>query len=384
MVNWDKYTKDTGIRALSKIGLANIIGTAISAVFWFYMAPVLGTEAYGQLGYFISIVVIAGGISLFGAGNVLMVYLPKSVDVEGVVFTVAIAGSVVSSVILYFMFNQIGLGLFVIGFAIFHLVIGDTLGRKFYRKYFIYFVSQKIVFLVLTIGMYYVLGLEGIILGWGMSYLLYGFIIYKIFKNAKINFKVYRKKLGFISKSYTTDLIGTLSSHSDRLILGGLFGFALLGNYQFSIQILAVCFMLPTIIFQYILPRESSGLSNNKLKTITVLISVFIVILTVLASPIVVPLLVPQFEESILILQIGILSLIPKTIISMQISKFLSVENSHDVLISTTIYLVLQISGIFVLGEFFGIYGAAAALVLGSVGQATYLILMQQKLKIKS
>ena len=179
------------------------------------------------------------------------------------------------------------------------------------------------------------------------------------------------------------DLASTFSSYTDRLILGGLFGFALLGNYQLSIQVLAVCTMLPAIVFQYVLPRESSGLSNAKLKKLTILISVLIVILIVMASPIAIPLFVPQFEESVLILQIGIFSLIPRTIVLMQTSKFLSVENSRDVLISTMVFLILQISGIFILGEFFGIYGAAVALVLGGAGQVAYLAFAKQRLKIK-
>ena len=379
MVNWDKYVKDAGVRDVSQIGSANIIGTVISAAFWFYLAPVLGTEAYGQVGYFLSIATIAGGISLFGATNALLVYLPKSVDIQGAIFTVAIAGSVISSIVLYLLFDQYELIILVIGFVIFYLVIGDILGRKFYRRYFNYFVGQKLVFLTLTIGMYYALGVEGILLGWGVSYLLYGFVIYKIFKNTAINFSLYKKKLGFISKSYATDLANTFSIHADKVVLGGLYGFALLGNYHLSIQVVTICYMLPTIVFQYVLPRESSGLSNTKLKTITVLISVLIVILIVLTSPIVIPIILPQFEESIFILQIGIFSLIPKTIALMQISKLLSVENSRDVLISTVVFLVLQVSGIFVLGEIFGIYGAAVALVLGGIGQTIYLLFAQRR-----
>ena len=136
MVNWDKYKKEKGIRNLSKIGFANIIGAIISAIFWFYLAPVLGTESYGQVGYFISIASIAGVISLFGAGRILLVYRPKGVEIQGAISTIAIVGSIIISVILYFLFNQIGISVYVIGYVIFGLVIGDTLGQKFYQKYF--------------------------------------------------------------------------------------------------------------------------------------------------------------------------------------------------------------------------------------------------------
>jgi len=381
MVDWKDLKKDKGIKDLSKIGLANVIGSIFSAIFWFYLAPILGTENYGQVGYFISVASIAGVISLFGAGRILLVYRPKGIEIQGAIFTIAIIGSIISSVVLYFLFNQIGISVFVIGYVLFGLVIGDTLGQKFYQKYFKYFVSQKILFLIISIGMYYALGVEGIVLGFGLSYILYGFKVYKILQNSKISFNLLKKKLGFISNSYVTDLTNVFSSHSDRLILGALFGFALLGNYQLSIQVLAVLTMLPSIVFQYILPRESSGLSNNKLKNITIVISIFIVILVVTLSPVAIPWVFPQFEESILLLQIGIFALIPKTIVLMHTSKFLSIENSRVVLISTGIFLILQISGIFILGEFFGIYGAAIALVLGGIGQTVYLTIAKQRLK---
>jgi len=229
--------------------------------------------------------------------------------------------------------------------------------------------------------MYYTLGVEGIILGYGLSYFPYGFVLYKTLKNSKINFYLLKEKFGFISNNYVAGLATAFSSHVDRLILGGLFGFALLGNYQLSIQFLVVLTILPSIVFQYILPRESSGLSNNKLKNITIVISVLMVILVVTLSPVIIPWMFPQFEESILILQIGIFSLIPRTIVLMHTSKFLSIENSRVVLISTGIFLILQISGIFILGEIFGIYGAALALVLGGIGQVVYLIIEKQRLK---
>ncbi len=380
---WDKFKKDKGIKDLSKMGLANIIGSAISAIFWFYLAPILGTESYGQIGYFISIASIAGVISLFGAGRVLLVYRPKGVEIQGAIFTIAIISSVICAIVLFFLFNQIGISVFVVGYVIFGLITGDVLGLKLYQKYFNYSVGQKILFLILSIGLYYTIGTEGIILGFGLSYIPYAYIAFKIFRDSKIDFKILREKIGFVSNSYVTMLAGIFSSHTDRLILGSLFGFTLLGNYQLSIQVLTVLTILPSMVFQYILPRESSGLKNNKLKKITIVISIIIVILVVILSPIGIPWLFPQFEESIIILQIGIFSLIPKTIVLMQTSKFLSVENSKDVLISTGTYLLLQISGILILGEIFGIYGAAIALVLGGTGQAIYLTIITHRLEKK-
>ena len=53
------------------------------------------------------------------------------------------------------------------------------------------------------------------------------------------------------------------------IFVAPLFGFAILGNYQLGIQLVAILGILPGIVYQYILPRDSSGESNKKLKKLT-------------------------------------------------------------------------------------------------------------------
>ena len=49
----------TRFKDLSTIGFANLTSNAISGVFWFYLASLLGTAHYGEVSYFISIASIA-------------------------------------------------------------------------------------------------------------------------------------------------------------------------------------------------------------------------------------------------------------------------------------------------------------------------------------
>jgi O-antigen/teichoic acid export membrane protein len=193
-------------------------------------------------------------------------------------------------------------------------------------------------------------------------------------KNDKIDFSLVRPRIGFIINSYALDLSRTFSGYTDKLIVAPLFGFAILGNYQLGIQVLAVLTILPGIVYQYILPRDSSGDSNKKLKKLTITISIILAGLGFILAPIVLPILFPKFIESIEVIQIVSISVIPSTINLMYISKFLGNELSKIVLIGSGIFLSVQIVSIFLLGELIGVNGVAAALVLGSSAEAIFLI----------
>jgi len=59
MSSFEKIKIISGKKDLSALGAANIIGSVISALFWFYLAALVGTENYGELSYLLAIVGIA-------------------------------------------------------------------------------------------------------------------------------------------------------------------------------------------------------------------------------------------------------------------------------------------------------------------------------------
>jgi len=83
---WDKISDiSSGLKGITIIGSSDIVGSLIGAVFWFYLASLLGAEQYGQISYFLSIASIASTISLLGTENAVSVYVAKSVNysIEG-------------------------------------------------------------------------------------------------------------------------------------------------------------------------------------------------------------------------------------------------------------------------------------------------------------
>ena len=364
-----KKFKDLGV-----VGIGNITASLISGIFWFYFASLLGAEQYGEVSYYISIAVIASTLSFLGLGNAIIVYTAKGEKIQPPIFVVGTISSIITLVAVFLIFSQIGMSLYIVGYVIFALATSEILGKKQYKNYSSYLITQKILMVGFSLFFYYYIGLEGVILGIALSFFPYIKRIYSSIKNDKIDFTLIRPRVGFIINSYALDLSRTFSGYTDKLIVAPLFGFAILGNYQLGIQVLAVLTILPGIVYQYILPRDSSGDSNKKLKKLTILVSVILAGLGFILAPLVLPILFPKYTEAIEVIQIVSLSVIPSTVNLMYISKFLGNELSKIVLIGSGIFLSIQIISIFILGELFGVNGVAIALVLGASAEAIFLV----------
>jgi len=369
------------LKDLTTMGIANILATTISAFFWLYMAALLGTENYGQISYFMAIAGIVSVVSLLGSGNTLIVYTAKEVRLQATVFFIALISSSAAAFILFFFMHNIGVSLFVFGFAIFSLAGAEILGRKLYTDYAKYIITQRTLMAGLSIGLYFLLGIEGVILGMALSFLPYVFRIYRGFQKTRIDFSLLRPRLGFMMNSYILDLSRAFNGKMDKLIIAPLLGFAILGNYHLSLQILSLLIIVPSIVYQYTLPRDASGLSNKLLKKATVLVAVGLALLGMLLGPILLSIFFPEFTDATDIIRIVSLAVIPLTINLMYISKFLGNEKSKIVLISSGVYLPVLVLGIIILGDLFGVNGIAASLVLAAASESVYLVAMSRFVK---
>ena len=371
-------------KGLTTIGVATFISNGLGGLFWFYMASLMGTEAYGQVSYFLAIGIIGSRISLLGFANTIMVYSAKGVKIQPPIYLIAILGSVITSLILFFVFlYDASISLYVIGFVIFSLITSDLLGRKQYRSYAKYLISQKIILIILSVSLYHVIGLIGVILGIAISFLPYSFVIYKEFKNTKIDFSLVRSRAKFITNSFATDLTGTFGGYLDKLIVAPMLGFALLGNYQLGIQFMLIFEIVPIMFYHYLLPKDARNESNTNLKKIIMLISVVLCVLAIILSPIVIPILFPEFTEAVSVIQILSIAIIPFTVTTILNSQFFGTERTRFVLIGSIILVSVQIPSIIGLAALYGINGAAIGILLGNTCQAIYLILSYKFLKNK-
>ena len=371
---WTNFKKKIiGQKDLASIGFANIAGSGISAVFWLYLASVIEPAEYGEIHYFIAIAAFAQIISLIGSSNVLTVYTAKKIEIQATLFFVSLLTSAVAAIVIMMIFFRFDVGLLVLCYVIFELVNAVLLGRKAYTKYSKYFLTQKTLMVILGIGFYYLIGFDGILYGFVLSFIPYTILIFREFRETKIDFGLLRSRGGFIANNYAMSFSGRVGSSVDKLIVAPLLGFALLGNYSLALQLFVVLYIIPTIIYKYLLPEDASGKPNNKLKQTAVLLSIGIAVLGVVLFPHIIPNFFPKFIEAVDAIQIMSIAIIPSMITLIYTSKLLGLEKSKFVLISKIITTSSLITGFIILGPIFGIIGLAGVFVSVSIFEASFL-----------
>ena len=361
------------------LGIATFIANGIGGVFWLYIASLLGTEEYGKVTYFISIAIIASTVSLVGMSNTMTVFRAKGEKIQSSIYLIGIISPLITSIILFFIFLQnIEVSLYVIGYVTFTLIGAELIGLKSFSKYGKLIITQKILLVTLSIGLYHIIGYEGIILGMAISFLPFSIIIIKTLKQEKINFEILKTKCKFIVNSYLLDLVSAFNGSFDKIIIVPILGFALLGNYQLGVQFLTLLGILPGIFYQYILPHDSSGDSTKSIKKIMILVSTLIAIGSIILTPIIIPKIFPNFTEAVVLIQIMSVSVISSTIISIYTSKYLGLEKSKIVIIGSGVYLLVQIPTLIILTNYWGINGAGFSIAIASIVHAIFFIIISQ------
>ena len=383
MTNYWKNVKEkiVGQQDLASIGFANLIGSGLAAIFWFYLASVINPENYGEIHYFLGIAGMAQIISLVTTPNIVTVYTAKNIKIQSTLFFLSICVGIISSIIVYVLFYKIEVSLLILGYIIFELVNGVLIGRKFFKRYAKFFLIQKILTLVLGISFYFSFGFEGVIFALVLSYVPSIWIIITEFKNSRIDFSLLKPRKGFIINNYGINLSNAISAQIDKIIIAPILGFELLGNYALALQFFVVLMMLANIVFKYLLTQESSGKNTQRLKNYTILLSIAIAIFGIIVIPKIIPILFPKFISSIDAIQIISLSVIPSTIALIYESKFLALEKSKFLVISKSIATIIIVFGFLTLGLTYQMIGLATTLLLAASFQAIFLFICNKILE---
>jgi len=366
------------LRDISSIGIADIGGSTIAAVFWFFIASVVGVDDYGQISYFIAIGGITTMISLIGASNMIFVYVPKGIRIQPPIFVIVMSSGIISSIVLYFVFFKFELSIMTIGFVIYNLTISELLAIKMYKRYLWSVITQKILMVILGISLYYLLGTDGIILGVGLSYLPYLIRIFTVIKKEKIDFSLIKSRTRFLVNSYVLDLSNAFIGSIDKIIIGPIFGFAVLGNFQLGVQFLSVLYIIPNIFYKFLITQEARGNSTRNVTKFVIFSAIILSLLGMFLIPLVLPSIFPKFTETTSVLQVLSLAVVPNAINIVFLSRFLAKEKIRFVFIGSVIFLIVQTSGIVLLGNFLGINGIAIAIVLAEIVQLIYYLIIQR------
>lgn len=370
-----------GKKGLLSIGFADIVGSAISGLFWLYIASQVNPDVFGELIYFISIAGLAQLVSLIGSSNALTVYTAKNVKIQSTLFLISILATAISLATITIFYNRIDAGLLAVGFVLFSLVNSVILGNKLFVKYSKLVLSQKILTLILGLGLYFVFDVYGIIYGLALSYIPHLIIFVKEFSRTKIDFTLLKTRKGFIINNYVMNLTAGLGGTVDKLIIAPILGFALLGNYSLAAQMLTMMMMFSAVVYKYLLPLDASGESNKKIRQIALVISIIIATLGVTILPNVIDWLFPKFIDAKDAIQIMSLGVVPGTVSILYGSKFLGMEKSKIVMIPKLVSLGVVIGGFLYFGPIYGTVGLAWVIVTALTWESIFLFIMNRTLR---
>ena len=370
-----------GQKGLLSIGFADIVGSAIAAFFWLYIASQLNPDVYGELIYFISIAGLAQMVSLLGSSNALTVYTAKNVKIQSTLFLISILAAAISLAIITIFYNRIDAGLLAVGFVVFSLVNSVILGKKLFVKYSKLVLSQKILTLILGIGLYFVFDVYGIIYGLALSYIPHLVVFVKEFSRTRIDFALLKPRKGFIINNYVMNLVAGLGGTVDKLIIAPVLGLALLGNYSLALQMFTMMMVFSEIVYKYLLPFDASGKSNKKIRQIALVVSIIIAILGVTILPNVVDWIFPKYVDATDAIQIMSVAVVPGTISILYSSKFLGMEKSKFVMTAKLVSLGVMFGGFLYFGPIYGAIGLAWIIVAIFTWESIFLFIMNRTLR---
>ena len=354
------------LKGLTAIGISDILGTGITAIFWFYLITIIKPDQFGEIHFYLAIASIASSLVLFSATKTITVFVAKKIPLQSTLYFISLCATFIASLVIMFWFYRVDLNLVLVGFVLNGLALSELLGRKRFIAYSKYVLLQKILTALIGISFFYIFGVNGILYAIALSYSGYIIIVYKGLTNNILNFSLLRQHIGFMTSNYFVDITQISRSQIDKLIIPIILSFSILGHYALALQIMGMLNLFSGIVFKFILPYDATGKNNLKIKLFTVLISICLAISGIVLAPILVPILFPEYVEAIAAIQIMSIAVFPASIMIILTSKLLGLEESKYVLISKLISLILIFSGMIVLGTLFELIGLALAYLIAT------------------
>tara|TARA_B110001454_G_C12668017_1_gene412436 strand:+ start:145 stop:1281 length:1137 start_codon:yes stop_codon:yes gene_type:complete len=371
------------IKKFGSIATGETISGVIGSIFWLYLASVLAVSDYGELQFLIGIASFGVGLSLLAQTNTIIVYEVKQRGLRGILFLMSFIMAGIVSVILFIIYSKLDIIFLMFGMICGEMAIGYLMGRKLFIKYSIFLISQKVLMIILVIGLYFLIGIEGIIYGIAISYIPVAILVLSTFKNTSFNFPLLKNNFGFIFYNYSERLIVFSRRNLDKVIIMPILGFEILGEFALGFQIYSIMILFASISFKLLLLNDSEGKDSKKMSIVILSISTIIALLGITIAPIIVPIIFPQFTSVIEIIPIMSLAVIPNAIMLIMSSKFIGNEKSKFILIGTIMYAISYLLLIIFLGSTYGIQGLAFSFLITSTGYSIYLIVTYKIQKLK-
>lgn len=366
--------KFESLRNFSYVGLGRVLGTTTTAAFYFILATILEPETYGIIGYVIALAGTASTISRFGLNQTVVVYKGKQKDslssnVNFLALLTIMAGSIVLVV-----FDPFA-AMICFAMSIYIMQIHNILGTRQYRKHFLRTAIRNILFFILPLILYFVLDLEGILIGIALANLVPGLDYFRHVRFTKNLYSNIKTNLRQLIHNFSVDASINLPRTVDRILIAPLFGYVVVGIHHFNMQVLFALEIIPTVLYLFLLSEESSGIKHKKITYVMIFASIITGIVAVFASPIVISAFFPNFTDGIPALQIMVISIIPLTFASVFTAK-LQASESTSIGYSLVARIGVLLGLVVYLGEKYGLVGLALSVLISSVVYAVFVAML--------
>jgi len=245
----------------SYVAVGRLVAVILQAIFYLLFAAILEPESYGELNYLIALAGTTALLSRFGLNFTITIFRAKeNSKVSDQINTLAIVSISIASLILLFI-NEFA-ALLALTLSFFMMNQGNLLGFRKYKTFMYNATLRNVAIIVIPVLLYFVFDIPGILLGLAISNLIGSLPFFKIIKlTSFFHLKNYYKVL---IHNFGVDASTSLSGTVDKLLVAPLFGFLMVGIYQFNIQILFALGVLPTILYSFLLSEESRGTTHKK------------------------------------------------------------------------------------------------------------------------
>lgn len=369
-------------QGLGYLTIGNTSSNVLGGFFWIILATFVAADTYGKASYFTSIASFAVTVALIGFPIFLTTFLAKGVArVREEIASLTLVLCVAAAIVCFLLFQYVPLSILVVAVALFSVTIQDLIGEGRYRQFAIINIGQKVTNVVLSISLYFVIGFDGIIWGYALSYLAFGFKTVLIARRFALSFTTLREKKAFLFHSWGLDLSKAVAYSSDKFLIAPLFGFAVLGVYQLGIQFLMLQSLIPNTMFPYLLREQARGINRRYVKIYGLLLTIAISGVIVVAAPYVIPLIFPRFIESITLIQIATWGAPLMVLNSIFSTELLALEKSRGVFVAAAIFFGISYLLMYYLGAEFGPIGLVYALLVALATESACLYVSKRVLE---
>jgi O-antigen/teichoic acid export membrane protein len=372
---WNNFVpKMYSHKGLVHVAAGNVLGSALTGIFWLYLASIQSAKEYGVTNYEISIASLLASAALIGLNTTVTTSLAKGIRNVNVQANqvILISGGIASIVV---SFHNALLALFILGMTFWMMSSYELLGLKLYKRYALTVIGARALQTALSIVLYYFIGVNGIIIGFAVSFIIFSFQYYASVKRFSLNFDVIKGKMRFSLGVYSYNLSNAFLMYFDKLVLAPIFGYMTVGYYQLGFQFLIFFSMIPISFYQYLIPERSSGLrKKTNLMLAGIILSLVLMTLMFILAPLIIDTFFPSYTGSLSAIRILSIGILPMMIVSIINSKLLVDGSTRFIIIGAAIYQTLQIALSIYLGSFLGVTGLAISVVFALSAEAAFLI----------